>query len=248
MLGYALLGLCLLAALLLLGKAFVSASPHALLTGLRWGLAGILGVLALFFMVTGRFTYGLPLGLAAAAVLRGIPMPSLGGAGGGWGGLGTPGGSGGGRTSEVSTAFLRMVLEHGSGRMTGTVLDGGFAGRDLESLEPEELMRLRREVERADGESLPLLDSYLDRRLGPTWRTDFAEAGPDAGPSGAAPRAGRMSRAEALEVLGLDEAAGPEQVREAHRRLMMQMHPDRGGSGYLAAKINEAKDVLLDGD
>ena len=65
MLGYALLGLCLLAALLLLGKAFVSASPHALLTGLRWGLAGILGVLALFFMVTGRFTYGLPLGLAA---------------------------------------------------------------------------------------------------------------------------------------------------------------------------------------
>ena len=54
-----------------------------------------------------------------------------------------------------------------------------------------------------------------------------------------------MSRAEALKVLGLEEGAGEDQIRAAHRRLILQTHPDKGGTNYLAAKINEAKDVLL---
>jgi curved DNA-binding protein CbpA len=56
-----------------------------------------------------------------------------------------------------------------------------------------------------------------------------------------------MSRAEALHVLGLEEGASKEDIRSAHRRLMLQIHPDKGGTSYLAAKINEAKDVLLKG-
>jgi curved DNA-binding protein CbpA len=54
-----------------------------------------------------------------------------------------------------------------------------------------------------------------------------------------------MSRTEALKVLGLEEGATEEQIRAAHKRLMLQIHPDKGGTSYLAAKINEAKDVLL---
>jgi hypothetical protein len=71
---------------------------------------------------------------------------------------------------------------------------------------------------------------------------------PDQG-SGETPRhqpsTSRMSRIEALHVLGLQEGASDGDVRAAHRKLILQTHPDKGGSDYLASKINEAKDVLL---
>jgi curved DNA-binding protein CbpA len=55
-----------------------------------------------------------------------------------------------------------------------------------------------------------------------------------------------MSREEALAVLGLEEGASKEDIKAAHHRLIAQLHPDKGGSQYLAVKINQAKDILLD--
>ena len=63
--------------------------------------------------------------------------------------------------------------------------------------------------------------------------------------SGRVNRTARMSRAEALDLLGLGEGASKEEIVAAHRRLIQQMHPDKGGTNYLAAKINEAKETLL---
>lgn len=54
-----------------------------------------------------------------------------------------------------------------------------------------------------------------------------------------------MTEEEAYKVLGLDAGAGPEDIRRAHRALMKKVHPDQGGSNWLASRINQAKDMLL---
>ncbi len=144
-----------------------------------------------------------------------------------------------GQKSDVQTTYLRMVLDHDTGEMHGDVLEGTKKGRRLAELSLEELLELLDECQRADADSVALLESYLDRAYGDAWR-----APGDAGTGGEASTAS-MSAAEAHEVLGLEQGATHEQIVEAHRRLMQKLHPDRGGSTYLAARINQAKDVLL---
>ncbi len=161
-----------------------------------------------------------------------------------WGG-GMPWGGGSahkspGQTSRVETDYLEVELEHDTGAVRGSVRKGAFAGRDFESLTPAEMALLWRDCRFSDPQSAQVLEAYLDRAH-PTWRDDMERAdggGSDTGSTG-------MTRAQALEVLGLREGATEEGIRRAHRELMLKMHPDRGGSTYLAAKINEAKDVLL---
>ena len=140
-----------------------------------------------------------------------------------------------GRTSEVETEFLRMQLDHDSGDMDGTVLRGRYEGCTLRGLGLPELLELLDEC-RADRQSMAVLQAYLDR-IHDGWRE---RGGPPPGAS-----SDGMSEDEARAVLGVGPDATREEIVTAHRRLMQRLHPDRGGSDYLAAKLNAAKDLLL---
>ena len=139
-----------------------------------------------------------------------------------------------GAANSVETAFLSMTLHHDSGRMTGSVKAGQFAGRDLATLTLPELLTLLQECQAADADSVALLEAWLDRAH-PDWRAEPA----------ADPRSAAMTREEALDILGLNEGADEDAIRAAHRRLMKTAHPDQGGSAWLAARINAARDLLL---
>ena len=108
-----------------------------------------------------------------------------------------------------------------------------------------QLLALLRECRAEDEEAARLLEAFLDR-LRPDWRDELGggHAG-NAGSGPARPSGGDMSVEEAYAILGLAPGADAEQIREAHRRLMVKLHPDHGGSDYLATQINRARDVLL---
>ena len=233
--------LLLLIGLLLFMRWMVNAPPEqvarAVKRGLVLGAAGVLVMLA----VTGRLHWLFALlGAALPLAQRLISARRL------YHSVRSGGAAPGGQTSDVSTAFLRMELDHDSGAMRGEVLKGTFAGRRIDTLTLTELLELYRECH-TDPQSVAVLEAYLDREHGARWR-EAADAGYDTADRDQQQTAGggRMSRAEALRVLGLDPGATRDDVLAAHRRLMQRLHPDRGGSDYLAARINEAKDVLLE--
>jgi DnaJ-domain-containing protein 1 len=148
-----------------------------------------------------------------------------------------------GQRSTVRTAAIEMELDHDSGQLEGIVLAGSREGQMLRDLDKEALLALCKEFS-ADQESLQLLEAYLDSRF-PGWREDsdsYSNAG-QGHPAGSGP----MTKQEAYQILGLEEGASAAAIRQAHRRLMQRVHPDLGGSSFLAARINEAKDLLLSG-
>lgn len=146
-----------------------------------------------------------------------------------------------GQTSTVETRFLRMTLDHDTGDMDGEVLEGSFEDRLLSQLSLDELLTLLNECLRNDSESAALLQAYLDRTQ-PEWRDQFETQGRA---EHAAPTSTSMTTDEAYEILGVEKNATEKEITQAHRRLMHKLHPDRGGSDYLATKINLAKHCLL---
>ncbi len=145
----------------------------------------------------------------------------------------------GGQRSTVETRFLRMSLDHDSGDMDGEVLEGPYEGRFLSQMPREALLDLLGQCHTADDDSAALLEAYLDRHHG-DWREQA-----DARQQRPSSTGGPMSDEEARAILGVAAGATEEEIIQAHRRLMHKLHPDRGGSDYLAAKINLAKDCLL---
>jgi hypothetical protein len=226
-----LLGMAVLVLVLWLMHRLSKANPRSLATGVRsvGGASALAGAAVL--AATGRVAFAVPLGIAGLALLGLWPgMPA--GFGQRWNK--TPG-----QVSRVRTAFVEMELEHDTGGMRGRILAGPYEGTTLDALNIPTLVRLLGDI---DEESRALLAAYLDRRQ-PSWREN-ADDGATAG-RGPAPGGGPMTEEEAYQILGLQPGASADEIGRAHRALMKKLHPDQGGSTYLAARVNQAKDVLL---
>jgi len=244
MVAYFFLGIVLLAVLLLLIKSAASVDAAVLARLVKgFGIALVASVL-IYLVVAGRG------GLVAVAIPFAVPVllmwlrrrQSLSGSGGGaWSTGQRPSGTG---HSDVETAFLAMSLDHATGRLDGWIKKTRFAGRRLSELARNELLDLRREVA-SDADSVSVLEAYLDRTQGPDWRGPGNDNRQSQTGSGAGGTGGAMTREEAYEVLGLKPGAKEPEIREAHHRLMKKLHPDQGGSDYLAARVNRARDILL---
>ena len=142
--------------------------------------------------------------------------------------------------STVSSEFLQMRLQHDTEQIDGTILKGDYQGQLLSELSLKQLQQLWSQYS-ADIDSQNLLRAYLEYKFPEQWYeglSDHQQTDNQASTQ-------LMSRQEALSILGLDENASEEQITAAHKKLMQKLHPDRGGSEYLASKINQAKSVLL---
>ena len=214
----------------------------------RWQFIAVLLALGLLVLVlTGRahwlaavFAALLPFVRGLLRLLGGIPLPLLQRILAGMGAAKSRPKPSSGQTSSVQSKYIHMTLNHDSGDINGEVLAGQFQGSTLDKLDLEALLQLLRECQ-DDEESVALLQAYLDRVYADTWQQQAGTQEQQRSTS----EPGKMSREEALQVLGLSSDADEAEIIETHRRLMQKLHPDRGGSDYLAARINLAKDTLL---
>ena len=223
------LGLIVLLLLLWGAGLFAKADPKGLALGARraGGVAALAGAAVLLFR--GNLMFALPLGITGLGLLGWGPWQDL---------FGRRTQRSPGQVSRVRSAFFEMELDHDTGAMRGQVLAGSRAGASLDALDVQTLVAMLGEV---DEESRNLLAAYLDRRRA-GWRQHADD--------GAAARerrraSGKMTEEEAYQILGVAPGASADEIGRAHRSLMKKLHPDQGGSTYLAARINEAKDVLM---
>ncbi len=245
------LGLIILMAVVLLFlRWFATHEPRDVLQGLKWGSVAAFAIVAVLLAATGRL--GWVLAVLAAWLpwaMRALHLHAL--IRGVWAALTSTGfhstmSGKAPHASVIETECLRMVLNTISGRLSGRVRTGALAGRMLDDLSLPELGILYRFCA-TDENSLKVLEAWLDREGPADWRqtiacqNDNGFSADHASTGGGGP----MTHAEALRVLDLGADATPDQIREAYCRLITRLHPDHGGSSYLAAQLNCAKDVLL---
>lgn len=220
-------------------QMFRAANPVVLARAIKIG-GGVLALaVAAFTGIRGELAVALPLGIFGAGLLGWSPAGAvgLGKLGAFFGGLNAQRSKG--QASQVRSRYLDMSLDHDTGELSGQILTGPNAGRALDEFDLPELTAM---IPGFDAESVSLLESYLDRRF-PAWR-EHAQ-GNAAGGQGRPASSGKMTDEEAYQILGLQPGATRDEIGRAHRTLMKKLHPDQGGSTYLASRVNEAKDTLL---
>ncbi|HUB65053.1 MAG TPA: DnaJ domain-containing protein [Methylocella sp.] len=217
-------------------RAFAEADPAALALVLRRGGGGAALVAAVVLLLRGRIDMAIGFG-GLGAWLLGIGKGSL------WGMFKSSGRRGKRNVSCVRSAMIEMELDHDSGKMRGTVLAGADEGKSLDAMTRPQCEVLYDLCCQDDPEGARLVEAYLDRRFA-GWRA-AAQNGRNPGRRNSRRRSATMTEDEAYEVLGLQKGASEEDVVRSHRSLMKKLHPDHGGTTDLAARVNEAKDVLM---
>lgn len=228
----------LLIAIFALMRWFTRTAPEKVAAQLR--TAAVVGVIVILLVLaaTGRLNWlfaliGSAISAAIPLVRRLVPMlrftPMLQQVAGRFRSSGPEG---------LRTRLLHGVADPGTGKLVVNIIDGPFKGYRLDQLSEAQLLQLHEQCKRLDPQGCALVEAHLDQ-VHAHWR----ESGPNSSrrPAGT----DSMSQDEAREVLGLDPDASREDIIAAHRRLIQKLHPDRGGTSYLASRINKAKDVLL---
>ena len=221
-------------------QMFRAANPVILARAIKIGGGIVALAVAAFTGIKGELAVAIPLGIFGAGLLGWSPFggaSGFGNIGGMFGGAGAARSPG--QASKVRSQFLEMSLDHDSGQLAGIIVAGPNAGHSLDEFDLPQLIAM---MPGFDAESVSLLESYLDRRF-PAWRQDAQ--GNSAGRQGSPAAGGKMTDEEAYQILGLKPGAGIDDIRRAHRSLMKKLHPDQGGTTYLATRVNEAKDTLL---
>lgn len=240
-----LLILALLFCIWLAIRWFVRTPPHDVIRTLKRVGLGLLVLGIAFLAATGRLNWIAAVGFALLPLLRrgGVLLrylPFLHGLYGRYQAGQNQRPPTSGQQSTVETRFLRMTLDHDSGDMDGEVLEGQYEGRFLSQMSHQALLDLLVQCRAAGDDSSALLEAYLDRH-----HSDWREQSNNQQEQASASSGGSMDDEEARAILGVEADAEEEDIIQAHRRLMHKLHPDRGGSDYLAAKINQARDRLL---
>ncbi|MGZ5871964.1 MAG: J domain-containing protein, partial [Bradyrhizobium sp.] len=199
-------------------QMFRAANPVVLARAIKIAGGVVALAVAAFTGIKGELAVAVPLGIFGAGLLGWSPFgasafTAIGGLFGG--SQRSPG-----QTSRVRSQIFDMTLDHDSGALSGRIVAGPNAGHSLEEFDLQQLLEM---IPGLDAESVPLLESYLDRRF-PAWRQNAQ--GDTARGQGRAAANGKMTNEEAYQILGLKPGAGRDEIGRAHRALMKKLHPD----------------------
>ena len=200
----------------------------------------VLGLLFLLAAVTGRANvmFGV-IGAALTQVMRIAPLfikfaPNLNKYFGG-----SSSASAGQSESRVRTKSLVMTLDHATGKMDGEIITGALTGKRLSDLTTDELKHFYQDCVESDPEAIRVLQAYIARE-----RADWADAPADEQANNPPTTSDAVTVRDAYDILGLEQGATRKEIIQAHRSLMMQFHPDKGGSDEAFRLVVAAFEVV----